>query len=99
MSLVSCHFPCINPMVTAQRHIILHLDVVPDVEVIWQCLSPTQSRPDERKSDGSRHWESIKSVLVRKFAREEARDFSDKNEDGILKSFTSDSRALRRYSN
>ena len=32
---------------------------------------------DERESDGSRHWESIKSVLVRKFAHEGARDFSD----------------------
>ena len=32
---------------------------------------------DERKSDGSRHWELIKSVLVRKFAYEGARDFSD----------------------
>ena len=32
---------------------------------------------DERESDGSRHWESIKSVLVRKFAHEVARDFSD----------------------
>ena len=32
---------------------------------------------DVRESDGSRHWESIKSMLVRKFAREGARDFSD----------------------
>ena len=32
---------------------------------------------DERESDGSRHWESIGSVLVRKFAYEGARDFSD----------------------
>ena len=32
---------------------------------------------DERESDGSRHWDSIKSVLETKFAREGARDFSD----------------------
>ena len=32
---------------------------------------------DERESDGSRHRDSIKSVLVRKFAYEGARDFSD----------------------
>ena len=55
-----------------------------DVEVNWQCRFPktvtTMLRhfdQDERKSDGSRHWESIKSVLVRKFAYEGARDFSD----------------------
>ena len=32
---------------------------------------------EERQTDGSRHWDSIKSVLVRKFAYEGARDFSD----------------------
>ena len=32
---------------------------------------------DERQTDGSRHWDSIKSVLVRKFANEGARDVSD----------------------
>ena len=32
---------------------------------------------DERESGGSRHWEGIKAVLVRKFAHEGARDFGD----------------------
>ena len=32
---------------------------------------------DERESDGSRHWEAIKSVFLRTFARNGARDFSD----------------------
>ena len=32
---------------------------------------------EERESDGSRHWDSISSVLEKKFAREGARDFSD----------------------
>ena len=32
---------------------------------------------DERESDGSRHWEAVKSVFLRKFARDGARDFSD----------------------
>ena len=40
-----------------------------DVEVIWQCKFP--------ETVGSRCWESIESVLVRKCAREGARDFSD----------------------
>ena len=33
---------------------------------------------EERQTDGSRHWDSIKSVLMRKFALEGGRDFSDK---------------------
>ena len=32
---------------------------------------------EERQTDGSRHLDSIKSVLVRKFAHEGARDFDD----------------------
>ena len=32
---------------------------------------------EERQTDGSRHWDSIKLVLERKFAREGARDSSD----------------------
>ena len=32
---------------------------------------------EERQSDGARHWDSIKAILVRKFAHEGARDFSD----------------------
>ena len=32
---------------------------------------------DEREFDGPRHWEAIKSVLLGKFARDGARDFSD----------------------
>ena len=32
---------------------------------------------DERKEDGSYHWETVKSLLVRKFAQERARGFSD----------------------
>ena len=32
---------------------------------------------DERQTDGSGHWDSVKSALVRKFACEGARDFSD----------------------
>ena len=32
---------------------------------------------EERRTDGSRHWDSIKSVLMRKFALEGGRDFSD----------------------
>ena len=32
---------------------------------------------EERQTDGSRFWDSIKSVLVRKFAHEGARDFDD----------------------
>ena len=32
---------------------------------------------EERKTDGSRHWDNIKPTLVREFAREGARDFDD----------------------
>ena len=32
---------------------------------------------EERQPDSSGHWDSIKSVLVRKFAHEGVRDFSD----------------------
>ena len=32
---------------------------------------------EERHTDGSRYWDSITSVLVRKFAHEGARDFDD----------------------
>ena len=39
---------------------------MPDVEVIWQCRSPKQSRPCV-----------ISSVLVRKFAREGVRDLNE----------------------
>ena len=34
---------------------------------------------EERQTGGSRHWDSIKPVLMRAFAREGAQDFSDKN--------------------
>ena len=34
---------------------------------------------EERQTDGSRHWDSIKSALVRKFAHEGARDFDDED--------------------
>ena len=46
---------------------------------------------EERQTDGSRHWDSIKLVLERKFAREGARDFSD--EAWLQKDFC---RALQR---
>ena len=32
---------------------------------------------DERESDGSRHWEAIKSVMLRKFERDGVQDFND----------------------
>ena len=32
---------------------------------------------DERKLDGSRHWDTIRSVLLRAFAQEGARDFDE----------------------
>ena len=32
---------------------------------------------DDREYDCSKHWDSMKSVLVRKFGYEDARDFSD----------------------
>ena len=32
---------------------------------------------EERQTDGSRHWDTIRPTLVRAFAREEARDFDD----------------------
>ena len=32
---------------------------------------------EERQTDGSRYWDSIKSVLVRRFAQQGARDFDD----------------------
>ena len=34
---------------------------------------------EERQPDGSRHWDSIRPVLMRAFAHEGAPDFSDKN--------------------
>ena len=34
---------------------------------------------EERQIDGSRHWDSTDPVLMRAFAHEGARDFSDKN--------------------
>ena len=51
---------------------------------------------DERETDGSRHWESIKSILVRKFAREGARDFSD--ETRLQKIFEGSSKKIVEYS-
>ena len=57
--------------------------LIPDVEVIWQCPSPKQSRPCyviSNKTNESlmvRDIDSITSVLMRKFAHEEARDFRD----------------------
>ena len=32
---------------------------------------------EERQTDGSRHWDSIKPVLMRAFAHQGARDFDD----------------------
>ena len=32
---------------------------------------------DERQRDGSRHWDSIKPVLIEAFAQKAARDFDD----------------------
>ena len=43
--------------------------LIQDVEVVWQCLflnshdHVTSFRSRRKKSDGSRQWESIKSVL------------------------------------
>ena len=37
------------------------------------------SDQEERQTDGSRHWDSIKPLLMRAFAHEGAPDFSDKN--------------------
>ena len=34
---------------------------------------------EERQTEGSRHWDSIKPVLIRAFAREGAQDFRYKN--------------------
>ena len=58
--------------------------LIPSVEVIWQCRSPKLSLTmlrhfdqDERESDGSRHREAIKSVLLRRFERNGVQDFSD----------------------
>ena len=57
---------------------------LPSVEVSWQSLFPKPSQSclrhfdqEERESDGSRHWEAIKSVLLGKFVRDESQDFSD----------------------
>ena len=59
--------------------------LIHDMEAIWECRFPKRSRQcyvidqDERQTDGSRHWDSIKSVLARKFACEGTRDFSDED--------------------
>ena len=50
---------------------------------------------DERESDGSRHEDSIKSVLVRKFAYEGARDVSD--EMWLQKIFEGSSKKIIEY--
>ena len=41
---------------------------------------------DERESDGSRQWEAIKSVLLRKFEWDGVQDFNDevKEKDWVL---------------
>ena len=46
---------------------------------ISQTVTPVlrQFDQDERESDGSRHWEAFKSVLLRKFERDGVRDFHD----------------------
>ena len=51
---------------------------------IWQCQFPRWSQQcfrhydqDERQRGGSRHWDSIKPVLMRAFAHQGARDFDD----------------------
>ena len=50
---------------------------------------------DERESDGPRHWEAIKSVLLRKFARDGGRDFSD--EVWLQKIFEGSSKKIIEY--
>ena len=54
------------------------------MEEIWQCQFPNWSLrcfdffdQDERQSDGSRHWDSIKPVLMKAFAHKGARYFDD----------------------
>ena len=44
------------------------------MEDTWQ-LQYRHFDQDERQTDGSRHWDSIKPVLLRAFAQEGARDF------------------------
>ena len=50
-------------------------------EEIWQLQSPNwplrQSDQDERQRDGSRHWDSVKLVLMTAFAHKGDRDFDD----------------------
>ena len=57
---------------------------MPNVEVILAVsISKTITSilrhfdQDERESEGSRHWEGIKSVLLRRFERDGIQDFSD----------------------
>ena len=51
-----------------------------DLAIFVSQIVTTILRPfdqDERESDGSRHWEAIQSVLLRKFERDGVQDFHD----------------------
>ena len=50
---------------------------------------------DERESDGSRHWEGIKSVLLRRFERDGVQDFND--EVWLQKIFEGSSKKRSKY--
>ena len=53
---------------------------------------------DEREQDGSYHWDTVKSVLLKVFAQEGAEQFSDKYRIQLIRQGSRDTPGMHTYS-